>query len=72
MKTLTTIIKLLTVIGVLYGLSLFITKEMVTMAILIIGFVLIKMLIRIAISVLFTIVKWLCIVAIIGFLITTL
>ncbi len=63
-----TSIKLSTFLGFIYGLSVIVTKEMVCVALLFIAFSLIKMFVSVALSIVFKLIKWLCIVGILGIL----
>ncbi|MBS9768665.1 MAG: hypothetical protein KGV44_14170 [Flavobacteriaceae bacterium] len=63
-----TAIKLSTFLGFIYGLSVIVTKEMVSIALLFIAFLLIKMFVSVALSIVFKLIKWLCIVGILGIL----
>ncbi len=63
-----TIIKLSIFLGFIYGLSVIITKEMVSIALLFIAFLLIKMFVSVALAIVFKLIKWLCIVGILGVL----
>ncbi len=66
-----TSIKLSTFLGFIYGLSLVITKEMVSIALLFIAFLLIKMFVSVSLAILFKLIKWLSIVGILGILVST-
>ncbi len=61
-------IKLSTFLGFIYGLSLVITKEMVLIITLLIGYALIKLLVSVSLAILFKLIKWLSIVGILGIL----
>lgn len=60
------------IIGTVYAVSVILTREMITLAMIVTAFMLFKFIIRTTLYIVFQVVKWVVIIAVIGLLFTSL
>ena len=65
-------IALILIIGTVYAVSVIVTKEILTIAILFIAFAVVKFIVRTMLYIFFKVLKWAVIIAVIGLILATL